>query len=160
MHTVGLAHAMCLPARTCLELMGALGTVLWWLEPLPLSTHYLHSFGAAWLKVSQPTVAVLIAQFLCPSRNTKQNKVRSLKSKLVQSQTEVDSCNSTMLEQQFLPGDSSLLFAPLLSSWKLELEGKSSSCMRFPSISWWQETARKALGKQTKSKLRVLQVKQ
>lgn len=145
---------------TCLELMGVLGRVLWWLEPLHLSAHYLHSFGAAWLRVSQPAVAVLIAQFLCLSRHTKQNKVRSLRRKLVHSQIEVDSCNSTRLEQQFLPRGSSLLFGPLLSSWKLELEGKSSSCMTFPSVSWWQEIAQKASGKQTKSKLRVLQVKQ
>lgn len=47
----------------------------------------------------------------------------------------VDACNSTSLEQQFLPRDSSLLSDPSVSGWKLELEGKSYNCTMFPSES-------------------------
>ena len=128
----------------------------------PSLTHYLCSFGPVWLKVSEATVAVavLIAQFLCLSRHTKQQKDKRLKRKLAHSPVQVDSCNSARLEQQFLPRGSSLLSGPSVSGWKLGLEGKSSSCMMFPSVSWWQETAQKALDKEVKSKSRVLQAKQ
>lgn len=120
--------------------------------PVYLWTSLAQGFSAA--------VAVLITQPLCLSRHTKQLREGRLKQKLAHTQIQVDTCNSARLEYQFLPRGSSHLSGPLFSCWKLELEGKSSSWMMLPSISWWQETAEKAPDNQAKFQSRVFQVKQ